>query len=292
MDRRTLLIAGVLSGLPRSGALAGSLAGKLQRNSLKYLASLQNSDGGFRAGAADGPSSLGPTTSCLRGLRYQGGRTPNRDDILRFLAGCRDHATGGFGDVPGSPADVRSTAVGLMALVELKVPLVPYEAPLTQFLSTRAKGLPEFYISAAALESAGWTTPQAQRWLAEWEATRNADGSYGKGPADTAGAVIITLRLGGTFRDPEGALRILKPAQKPDGGWAAGGDASDLSTIYRVMRCLHMLQSKPDLERLKTFVGRCRNPDGGYGLSPGTPSAAGPSYYAAIVLHWIEEMER
>ena len=48
----------------------------------------------------------------------------------------------------------------------------------------------------------------------------------------------------------------------------------------------------PDLGRLVTFVGRCRNPDGGYGPTPGKPSTASATYNASIVLHWAGELER
>jgi hypothetical protein len=53
-----------------------------------------------------------------------------------------------------------------------------------------------------------------------------------------------------------------------------------------------MLNEKPDLERLRAFVARCRNADGGYGNAPGQPSAIGPTYFSSIVLHWADEMEK
>ena len=56
------------------------------------------------------------------------------------------------------------------------------------------------------------------------------------------------------------------------------------------MRAFHMLKSQPaDVGRLRNFIASCRNKDGGYGVSPGKPSAVAPTYYAAIILHWLAE---
>jgi hypothetical protein len=49
-----------------------------------------------------------------------------------------------------------------------------------------------------------------------------------------------------------------------------------------------MLRAKPaDVERLRAFIAKCRNADGGYGVAPGQPSAVGSTYFAGIVLHWL-----
>ncbi|MBI3909425.1 MAG: terpene cyclase/mutase family protein, partial [Armatimonadetes bacterium] len=86
-------------------------------------------------------------------------------------------------------------------------------------------------------------------------------------------------------------VRALKAAQRPDGGFSAVGDTSDLATTYRVMRAFWMLKEKPHLGRLREFISRCRNADGGYGPSPGQPSTASTTYFAAIVLHWIDQLQ-
>jgi hypothetical protein len=184
--------------------------------------------------------------------------------------------------------------MGLMALAELKVPVDgSAEARAgAAYLSANAKSLPDVYIAAAAFDAAGIRAPEAARWIAAWEATRTPEGTYGKSPSDTAGALITRLRLGARAKDPAPALSLLKAAQRPDGGFAAMGETSDLGAVYRVMRALRMLEEKPDLERLCGFIARCRNADGGYGASPGQPSAASPTYFAAIVLHWVEELSK
>jgi hypothetical protein len=59
-----------------------------------------------------------------------------------------------------------------------------------------------------------------------------------------------------------------------------------------VMRAFYMLKEKPDLARLRGFVEHCRNADGGYGVTPGTPSSVTGTYYASIIQHWSDELEK
>ena len=82
--------------------------------------------------------------------------------------------------------------------------------------------------------------------------------------------------------------------QRPDGAYGKEGtEVSDLETTYRVLRSLVMLKEKPaDVARCRTFVAKCRNSDGGYGVTPKTPSTASATYFAAIILHWLESAEK
>lgn len=277
-----------------AAARAAVLPGPQREASLRFVQSLQNPDGGYRAAPASGPSSVGATTSCLRAIQHLGGTIPKREETRRFVLTCYNAGSGGFADSPGGAVDVRSTAMGLMSLAELELPVTerPEVRGAAVYLSKNAQSLPDIYIAAAALDAAKLPIPDAAPWTAAWEATRNPDGTYGKSPTDTARALITELRLGTRPRETETAIRSLKAAQKPDGGFAAMGDASDLATVYSVMRAFRMVCEKPDLEHLRGFIARCRNSDGGYGPSPGQSSAASPTYFAAIVLDWAEELER
>ena len=51
-----------------------------------------------------------------------------------------------------------------------------------------------------------------------------------------------------------------------------------------------MLKKKPDIELCRAFVAHCRNLDGGYGLAPAQRSNISATYFAAIILHWLNEM--
>jgi hypothetical protein len=286
MRRFLILVLALLTG---GVAVAAPLTAAEKTASIEYVQGLVNEDGGFRAGGLSGPSSMGATSSALRALRYLGGKPVGNPG--RYLLGCSD-ISGGLTDGPGGPVDVRSTAMGLMVAVEIKSRLKDdVSQTLRDYFARNASTLPDIYIATAALDAAGLKTAKATEWIAAFEATRNPDGTYGKSVAENAGAVVTLLRLGAK-PETEAARKALLAAQLPDGGWAATGDKSDLSTTYRVMRALFMLKARPDLDRLTRFVATCRNQDGGYAPQPGGASGGGPTYFAAIVLHWAEELSK
>jgi hypothetical protein len=182
--------------------------------------------------------------------------------------------------------------MGLMALAELKAPLPQGGKRIVSYFDQHAMALPDIYIAAAALHSAGLKAPSASRWVQAYEATRNASDTYGSGGMDTVRAVNTLLWLGGSMKERQAVIRDLRSLQRPDGGFSAMGENSDLGATYPVMRACTMLKEKPDLAGVSRFVASCRNTDGGYGPRPGAPSTANATYHAAIVLHWVEEMGR
>ena len=121
----------------------------------------------------------------------------------------------------------------------------------------------------------------------------NLDGTFGPcgGTADATGGHVATiLRLGGKIDHPERVIAVMKNGQKADGGFGYSGQTSNLESSYRIMRSLHMLKAKPAApERVRAFIARCRNTDGGYGVVPDQLSSAAGTYFAAIILHWLEE---
>jgi hypothetical protein len=88
-------------------------------------------------------------------------------------------------------------------------------------------------------------------------------------------------------------LDLLRKGQRMNGGYGKEATAtSDLESTYRVMRAFVMLKSQPkDVEGVRSFVAKCRNADGGYGVSPGEPSNINATYFAAIIRHWAKDMK-
>jgi hypothetical protein len=283
-----IVVIGLLAPLPPArGAEKNDAA-------IGYLRKLQNPDGGFSpALGKDLPSSLRATSSAIRALKYFGSELPNREACSNFVKSCHDKASGGFTDTPGGKPDVALTAVGLMAVVELKIPLDDYEAGAVNYLSKYAQSFDDIRIAVAGLEAVGKKAPANAAWLEKVEKMRNADGTFGEGgkaARETGGATVALLRLGARMDDPKAVLKVLNAGQHEVGGWSKGSsEPAELESTYRVMRAFHMLRVKPEgAAKVRAFVRSCGNPDGGFGLRPGAPSAVGPTYFAAIILHWLD----
>jgi prenyltransferase beta subunit len=265
-----------------------------KKATIAYLQKLQTRGGGFVPAAGAEQPGVRATSSALRALRYFGGAARDRAACADFVKKCFDRDGGGFADRPGGKPDVPTTAIGMMAVVELQLPTAPYAGAVTKYLGEHARDFEQIRIAAAGLESIGKRPPQADAWLGQVAKLRHEDGTYGKGDGvarDTGGAVVVVLRLGGKVAHPDAVLKALNAGQRKDGAFGKeGAPGSDLETTYRVMRAYHMLKARPDApDRCRAFVARCRNDDGGYGVAPGQPSSASGTYFASIILHWLGE---
>lgn len=259
-----------------------------------YLQNLQTDEGGFRTDGRAKQADLPATTTAFRALKYLGAAPRDRAACLAFVQKCFDRDGGGFAVRPGGKAAYRPTAVGIMAVVDLKLSSERYADAVIKYLDEHSKTFEEIRLTAASFEALGQRPPHAEAWLAQIAKLRNTDGTYGKddGTAyDTGSAVCAVLRLGGKVEHQDNVLRALNDGQRKDGGFGrAGAAASDLGSCYRILRAFHMLKAKPrQADRLRDFIARCRNDDGGYGVAPGQPSNVGGCYYAAIILHWLNE---
>jgi prenyltransferase beta subunit len=235
---------------------------------------------------------LRSTSAAVRILHYLKAEIPNKEACVKFIAGCHDAAGGGFADRPKGKPDIATTAIGLMAVKELGMDVDQYGPGAVKFLTEHARSFEDIRIAAAGLESIKVKGPKNRDWLDEVLKRQNDDGTFGKEggrPRDTASAVVTILRLGGAPKDKELVLKVLRDGQRLSGGYgkADSDSASDLESTYRVMRCFMMLKAWPDrAEGLRTFIAKCRNEDGGYGVAPGQPSSVSGTYYAAIIRHW------
>jgi prenyltransferase beta subunit len=267
-----------------------------RKGTIAYVQSLQTKDGGFlaAAGAAGkGEPNLRATSAAVRALTYLGGEVRDKQACAKFVAACFDKKSGGFADTPGGKPDVFSTAVGIMAVAELNMAAEPYSDAVVKYLAANAKTFEDIRIAVAGLERIKRPSPKAKAWLEQVEKLWKADGTAGKedGAArETASVAVTVLRLGGKLKDRSAVLKALKAGQRNNGAYGKeDAPVSDLETTYRVMRAFMMLKDRPDdVELLRSFVAKCRNEDGGYAISPGQPSAVGSTYFAAIILHWMD----
>jgi hypothetical protein len=265
------------------------------KQSIAYVQKLQTDGGGFIM-QASGPDlssmpTLRATSAAARALHYLGGDIKDKDACIKFVASCYDPESGGFSDVPKGKPGVFETAVGLMAVVELKMPREKY-GDGAKFLANNAKTFEEIRIAAAGFEAIQKKSPKQGPWaneaLGDWLLGEKFNAR------DTASSVVTIMRLTGKAVLPNESLKIMNKGQKQSGGWGnedgkAAFDA-DLETTYRVMRCFVMLKARPDrFEDVRTFVAKCRNDDGGYGIAPGQASSVGGTYFAAIITHWLKE---
>jgi len=263
-----------------------------------FLQARHNPDGGYSPSISPTEhkpkSSLRATLAAMRALHYFAGVPKDLDAMRRFVLLCRDAKTGGFADAPGETPTVPFTAIGVMAAVELKIAPEQFRDAAITYLNENAKTLDDIRIAAAAFEALKTKPRNADAWLRQIAATRNADGAFGAGSeiARTTGGMIVTiLRLGGTFDRKADVVKALRAGQRSDGGFGgADKTESDLVSSYRVMRAFAMLKEQPaHPDKLRSFVSECRSPfAGGYSERPyGQPSVAA-TYYAAMVLGWLD----
>jgi prenyltransferase beta subunit len=265
-----------------------------KKTTVAYVLQRQQADGSFVAtDVKSAKPGLKTTSTSLRALKYFGGEPKEPTNVAKFVASHFDKATGGFADQPAGKVDVFTTAVGLMAVTQLKMPSEPYLEPAMKFMTENAKSFEDIRIAAAGFEAVGKKAPKADDWIKEIVKMRNADGIYGKGSGTaraTGSAAAAILRLGGTIDMRDNVVKAMKAGQRADGGFGKEEEqASDLETSYRVMRALMMMKEKPDEAKLRTFIAKCRNADGGYGVAPGQASSVNGVYFAGIILHWLDQ---
>ncbi|MDG3003132.1 family 16 glycoside hydrolase [Paludisphaera mucosa] len=259
--------------------------------SAAYVASLQNKDGGF--GPAPGqPSSLGSTSGAVRTLRYLGGSIPDVLTCIKYVKSCQ--ADGGFAPTPGGKADSLTTSTGLMAAAELKIVDRAMVDGAVAFFHENAKEDEQVRMAVAGMEAVDGRSPDLQRWVEQISKLGKPDGTFAEGPgqAFAAGTVAATvLRSGGSLLNREAAVTAIKAGQHADGGWSRDGGPSDLGSSYRVMRALFLLKEKPDLDRLRAFIARCRKSDGTFSNTPDGQGNAGGIYSASIMTYWSRKLD-
>jgi hypothetical protein len=282
--KRTLAI--FLSLIVAVPAFAGD---KDAKATIEYVQKLQTNTGGFLS-QTPAPNirivpTLRATSSAVRTLHYLGGELKNKEAVVKFVESCWDAEAGGFSDMPKGKPGVFETAVGLMAVVELKMPADKY-AGAGKYLRENAKTFEEIRIAAAGFEAIKKQPADVKAWTGGiMEFPR-------KNARDEASVTVTLMRFGVQPTAPAEVLKVLNKGQRKTGGWNKMDDASepDLETTYRVMRCYRMLKARPDdADGVRAFIAKCRNADGGYGVAPGQTSTGSGTYFAAIITHWLNE---
>ena len=243
------------------GSRAAPLFGaEPDKAAIAYLSKLQQKDGGFLPEAGKDKSSLRATSAAVRALRYFGGDVPDAAAAASFIKSCHDKASGGFADFPGGKPDVATTAVGLMAVVGLKLPVEDYQAGAFKYLAENVKTFEDIRIAVAGLEAVGRKTPLKQAWLDDVLKLRNPDGTFGTGDGAaraTGGATAAVLRMSGKVPDTAAVLKTLNAGQRKSGGFGKADADADLETSYRIVRAFHMLDAKPaGADKLRAFIAR------------------------------------
>jgi poly(3-hydroxybutyrate) depolymerase/prenyltransferase beta subunit len=257
-----------------------------------FAAAHQNPDGGFAADAVGQPSTLQATNSGFRVLKHVGGSARDILGCVNYVKSCRVPG-GGFSQTPGGKPDVVATAIGLMAASELKINDSDMIREAVAFLGKNAQSFEEVRMAAAGLEAIGVTSPDAPRWLHQIEGMRNPDGTFGTGSSRafaSGGAGAAILRMGYPLAHREAIVKVIKEAQRPEGGWSKDDGPPDLSSSYRIMRAMFMMHERPDIDRLLAFVAKCRKPDGSYSATPEGTGSLGGTYLATIIIYWSRQL--
>jgi hypothetical protein len=268
----------------------------------KFVQLLQDGKGGFASGPKDLKPSLKATSAAIRAIKYNSGKAsiPNVKLHSDYVLSCYDAKTGGFGDTPGAKPDVYTTAVGVMAAMELEIPKEKF-AKSMDYLKENAKTFEDIRIGAAAVEA--WGVKDCgfdlKPWLELAAKQLGDDGTAGKDeaiPRETASVIALQLRLGMPERELKNSNKlddVLQAGQWADGGYGrAGAKGSDLESTYRVMRAFMLMKERPkNRTGMRAFIEKCRNVDGGFGVKPGDPSTVAGTYFATIITKWLDEME-
>jgi hypothetical protein len=276
-------------------ALAQPTAGE-KAATLRYIESLRDPATGVYTVTADGRPNLRAVNGACKATELLGSTVAGVDKLRAFVLRCYDPDTGGFAEEPGGKQTVPATAVGVITAVEVGVPKAEVRKAM-DYLRDNAKTWEEVRIGAAAVEAWGPADCPFDLlpWFKVWERELLASnrlptpGSTDNGSARTTGSLAaFELRLG---RPKADYYRGKLPAtQWAVGGWGVGeGKPCDLESTYRVMRALHLLGEQPkDPAKLRGFLRSCRNPDGGYAVTPGGPSSMSGVYYAAMIEGWLK----
>jgi geranylgeranyl transferase type-2 subunit beta len=257
-------------------------------------------DGSFRPGsdpAYEGMSDsaysdLAPVAYAVILHTTFGWPLPDANRTRQFLLD-RQQADGAFVNVGGT-ADPKSSQARAynttMAIVALRaLGARPRHDPLPVFdevLRADYKEFPAYMTSffpLAYLASGRPIPAEADRKLRALMAPA-ADGYQHEHVAATFHAVHYDRLLGRATPRSEAVLARVLRDQKPDGSWLINPPARDRHATFDAVFVLRQLggdrpECRRAIARAAAWAGTCRNPDGGFGHFPGSPSDADACYF-------------
>ena len=316
MKSYLLFLALSTLGLPfLLGAEAGSQSDDLPRPEVtpekvssgvrQFFAQTANDDGSFLPGidleyegmSDSAFSDLAPVTYAVTLHKTFGWSLPHEEKTRQFLL-SRQKEDGGFFNVKGT-ADPKSplarlynTTQGLVALHALGAK--PRHDPIpvfTEILKGDYRDLPPYstsFFPLAFIACSKLFPAELDRTL---RATmiQAADGYANNHVAATFHMVHYLRLLQEPTPKAEAMLQRVLRDQKPDGSWLLNPPARDRHATFDAVFILHQLgRNRPDcrqaINKAAKWALSCRNPDGGFGHFPGSPSDADAVYFQVGVL--------
>jgi geranylgeranyl transferase type-2 subunit beta len=305
---KTLSLAGLAALLLAGPAPAAEpTPGQVLAGVRAFFAKTALPDGSFRPGidpkyqgmADTAYSDLAAVTYAVVLSRTFGWKLPHEEQTRRFLL-ARQRPDGVFVNVKGTvdprsaQARVYNTTQGVVALRALHVK--PRYDPLPVFarvLEGDYRDLPAYSTSFFPLAylACGKPFPRAADRKLRALMVPAADGYLNDHVAATFHAAHYYRLLGEpTPLAHAMLLRVLRD-QKPDGSWLLNPPARDRHAGFDACFILRQLggdraDCRRALKRAARWTLRCRNPDGGFGHYPGSPSDADAVYFqvGALVL--------
>lgn len=264
-----------------------------------------NPDGSFRPGidpdyegmSDSAYSDLAPTAYAVVLHKTFGWPLPDEEKTREFLL-CRQAPDGAFFNVRGT-VDPRSaagraynTTMALMALRALGTK--PKYDPLPVFdvvLEADYKTLPPYMTSFFPLAylAAGREIPAAADEKIRALLVQDDDGYVDGHIAATFHAVHYYRLTGHATPKADAIVKRTLKDQKADGSWLLNPPARDRHATFDAVFTLRQLGGdrvdvRKAIEGAGAWALTCRNPDGGFGHFPGSPSDADACYFQAGTL--------
>ena len=290
----------------RSASDASNMSPESVLSSLrKFYAKTSRADGSFTPGldpdyrgmSDSAYSDLAAVTYAVVLHKTFGWKLPHEEATHRLLL-SRQQANGDFFNVRGTVAPksaegrVYNTTQGIVALRALGLkprynPLPVFEAILQQDYKT----LPAYSTSFFPLAYLAYGQPIPAEAVRRIRASMKqaADGYLNDHIAATFHAAHYYHLIGETTPMAHQIIERVLRDQKSDGSWMLNLPSRDRHATFDAVFTLHQLG--PDRADCQTAIQKatrwtlsCRNPDGGFGHFPGSPSDADANYFQAGLL--------